>query len=60
MAARTRGQLLAAYRAAKATGDHDRLHAVLLDAIDYDDAHPGEPRLMDEIRADQRLAKAVA
>lgn len=51
MAARTRGQLLAAYRAATAAGDHDRVTAVLLEAIDYDAAHPGEPRLMDELRA---------
>lgn len=58
MAARTRGQLLAAYRAAKTAGDHDRINAILLDAIEYDATHPGESRLMDEIRVDQRLAKA--
>ncbi|MEU1088924.1 hypothetical protein ABZ401_19175 [Streptomyces sp. NPDC005892] len=42
--------LLNEFRAAWSTGDHDQMTAVMLAAIDLDQAAPGAPRLMDEIR----------
>ncbi|MFE9886850.1 hypothetical protein [Streptomyces scopuliridis] len=43
-------QLLSEARAAQSAGDHDQMTAVILAAIDLDQASPGSPRLMDEIR----------
>ncbi|WP_405718134.1 hypothetical protein [Streptomyces sp. NBC_00046] len=42
--------LLDEFRAAWSAGDHDQMTAVILAAIELDQATPGEPRLMDEIR----------
>ncbi|RPK56190.1 hypothetical protein EES43_24420 [Streptomyces sp. ADI96-02] len=42
--------LLSEFRAAWSVGDHDQMTAVVLAAIDLDQAAPGSPRLMDEIR----------
>lgn len=42
--------LLSEFRAAWSTGDRDQMTAVMLAAIDLDQAAPGDPRLMDEIR----------
>lgn len=42
--------LLSEFRAAWSTGDHDQMTAVMLAAIDLDQAAPEAPRLMDEIR----------
>jgi hypothetical protein len=42
--------LLSEARAASASGDRDRMTGVILAAIDLDQANPGQPRLMDEIR----------
>ncbi|MFJ2676370.1 hypothetical protein [Streptomyces sp. NPDC087525] len=42
--------LLAEARAAQSAGDHAQMTEVILAAIDLDQASPGSPRLMDEIR----------
>lgn len=42
--------LLSEFRAAWSTGDRDQMTAVMLAAIDLDQAAPEAPRLMDEIR----------
>lgn len=42
--------LLTEARAARAAGDHGQMTGVILAAIELDQAAPGEPRLMDEIR----------
>ncbi|MEU8623273.1 hypothetical protein [Streptomyces sp. NPDC048669] len=42
--------LLSEFRAAWSTGDHDQMTAVMLAAIDLDQAAPEAPRLVDEIR----------
>lgn len=42
--------LLSEFRAAWSTGDRNQMTAVMLAAIDLDQAAPGAPRLMDEIR----------
>lgn len=50
--------LLNEFRAAWSVGDHDQMTAVILAAIELDQAVPGEPRLMDEIRGIQMPAAA--
>ncbi|MFF1348482.1 hypothetical protein ACFVZJ_21305 [Streptomyces sp. NPDC058322] len=50
--------LLDEFRAAWSTGDHDQMTAVILAAIDLDQATPDSPRLMDEIRGIQMPAAA--
>lgn len=50
--------LLSEARAARASGDHDRMTGVMLAAIDLDQAHPDKPRLMDEIRGLRYAAAA--
>ena len=57
MTYQTRTALLAEYGHARATGNLDLALEVGLAAIEYDAAHPDEPRLMDEIRG---LHKVVA
>ncbi|MFI5769625.1 hypothetical protein ACIA74_13900 [Streptomyces sp. NPDC051658] len=42
--------LLNEFRAAWSVGDRDRMSHVMLAAIELDQAAPGGPRLMDEIR----------
>ncbi|MFE9850299.1 hypothetical protein ACFYPN_16015 [Streptomyces sp. NPDC005576] len=42
--------LLNEFRAAWSTNNHDQMTAVMLAAIDLDQAAPGAPRLVDEIR----------
>ncbi|MFE4857333.1 hypothetical protein [Streptomyces sp. NPDC056670] len=51
-------QLLTEFRAAWSSGDVDRMSEVMIDAIDFDDAHRGGPRLMDEICGIQTPAVA--
>lgn len=43
-------QLLTEFRAAWSRGDESRISEVMVEAIVFDDAHRGGPRLMDEIR----------
>jgi hypothetical protein len=43
-------RLFTEFRAAWAVGDENRMSEVIVDAIIFDDAHRGGPRLMDEIR----------
>ncbi|MGW2861909.1 hypothetical protein [Streptomyces sp. NPDC001205] len=62
-AERLADRLFTEFRAAWAAGDHDRMSEVIVDAIVFDDAHRGGPRLMDEIRgittpADDRMTAA--
>ncbi|WP_326768833.1 hypothetical protein OG978_33695 [Streptomyces sp. NBC_01591] len=42
--------ILDEFRAAWSAGDRDRMSHVMVAAIELDQAAPGEPRLMDEIR----------
>lgn len=60
MGGQTRNQIRSAYVTAVVRKNHDGVSAAMLDAVEYDAAHPGEPRLMDEIRADQRLTKVAS
>ena len=50
--------LLTEFRAAWSTGNHDQMTAVMLAAIDLDQATPDAPRLMDEIRGIRYQAAA--
>ncbi|MCX4849820.1 hypothetical protein [Streptomyces sp. NBC_00893] len=50
--------LLNEFRAAWSVGNHDQMTAVILAAIDLDQAAPDSPRLMDEIRGIQLPAAA--
>lgn len=50
MSDQTRIAYLSEYRAARASKDFDRALEITFDAMDHDANHPGEPRLMDEIR----------
>ncbi|MFD7616596.1 hypothetical protein [Streptomyces sp. NPDC059802] len=50
--------LLNEFRAAWSVGDHNQMTAVILAAIDLDQAAPDAPRLMDEIRGIQMPAAA--
>ncbi|MFD5875680.1 hypothetical protein [Streptomyces sp. NPDC060322] len=50
--------LLTEFRVAWSTGDHDQMTAVMLAAIDLDQASPDAPRLMDEIRGIRYQAAA--
>ncbi|WP_385618586.1 hypothetical protein PXH67_06365 [Streptomyces sp. P8-A8] len=50
--------LLDEFRAAWFIGDHDQMTAVILAAIELDQAAPDAPRLMDEIRGIQMPAAA--
>lgn len=60
MAAAERARLESQYRAAKDIGDYGWASAIPLDAIEFDAAHPGEPRLMDTLRAVNDELQAVA
>ncbi|MFE7106611.1 hypothetical protein ACFU98_35225 [Streptomyces sp. NPDC057575] len=50
--------LLDEFRAAWSVGNHDQMTAVILAAIELDQATPGSPRLMDEISGIQMPAAA--
>ncbi|MER5613272.1 hypothetical protein [Streptomyces sp. NPDC002215] len=50
--------LITEFRAAWSVGNHDQMTHVILAAIELDQAAPGEPRLMDEIRGIQYPAAA--
>ncbi|MBI0296300.1 hypothetical protein JBE04_17975 [Streptomyces sp. PRKS01-29] len=60
MARSERARILAQYRAAKDIGDLGWGLELMLEAVEYDRTHPGEPRLMDELRAAGADVKAVA
>ncbi|WP_255951577.1 hypothetical protein [Streptomyces odontomachi] len=50
MREQTRIAFLNEYRAARSSGDAQRVTDVLLGAVEYDAAHTDGPRLMDELR----------
>lgn len=56
----TRAALLAELRAAVERDDWDTILGVELAAMKEDQAHPDQPRLMDEVRAIVPSVKAVA
>lgn len=60
MARPERARIVAQYRAAKDVGDLGWGLELLLAAVEYDAAHPSEPRLMNELRAAGADVKAVA
>ncbi|WP_144385745.1 hypothetical protein [Streptomyces sp. SAJ15] len=55
-----RASIITAYVACRAAGDHAGVTDAILAAMAYDEEHSDEPRLMDEIRAVQGGAGAVA
>lgn len=60
MTLQTRAALIAEFRAALKTDGYDAITGVYLAAIEHDAAHPGEPRLMDELRGIAAEQMAVA
>lgn len=58
MPPQTRAALLVEYLSARAAGDFDRALEIGIGAFEHDQAHPDEPRLMDELRG--LSAEAVA
>lgn len=50
LTSQSRAAFLAEFMGARASGQVDRVLDVLLGAVDHDDNHPDEPRLIDEIR----------
>lgn len=58
MSLQSRAALIAEYLFVRAAGDFDRALEIAIGAFEHDQAHPDEPRLMDELRG--LSAEAVA